>query len=266
MAHLSGRTCACQSGYLAVSGDFSRRYAAHPIVDFSPHISPSDAKIAADFDKLIYALLLLLAGFAAPAVAQTTVTSGGRDGPTTCINETEVGDSLLITQIATNFIRYTTPPVTWNQYVGRLGDASPPINVNIRAGVYNASTEALVGQALLANITNTNNYNGTSTPLIRSGLSAKTLYYLEVYAQQSGSIPKQVFARRCFMTGGAYTMNVAPSTEGRTSGCFSISEVDIGIPRTIQHVRNCWCGRKTTLSLFSSDQDNTNFLNSYGCK
>ena len=62
------------------------------------------------------------------------------------------------------------------------------------------------------------------------------------------------------MTGGTYTMTVAPGTEGRNSGCFSIS------PLTQQDVRNCWCGRKTTLPLFSSTQDNTSLLNRWGCR
>ncbi len=75
----------------------------------------------------------------------------------------------------------------------------------------------------------------------------------------SGSVPKQVLARRCFMTGGTYTMNVAPNTSGQNSGCFSIS------PLTIHDVRNCWCGRENTLPLFTTDQANLDWLNMWNC-
>ena len=210
------------------------------------------------------ATFFLLALLALPAVvtAQTTVTSNGRAGQTACMDQAEVNaESFSITEIKPSFIRYTTPAVTWTQYTGRLGDTTPPINVNIRATVYDARTEtAAVSSVLLANINSSLDYSGTNTPLIRAGLSAKTPYYLEVYADSSGSIPKQVFARRCFMTGGTYTMTVTPNTQGRSSGCFSIS------PLTQQDVRNCWCGRKTTLPLFSSAQDNTNWHNMWGCR
>ncbi len=118
---------------------------------------------------------------------------------------------------------------------------------------------ARVGEAHLGDISSTLNISARSTPLART-VSPKTSYYLEIHAAATGSIPKQVFARRCFMTGGTYTMTVAPNTQGRSSGCFAIS------PLTQQHVRNCWCGRKTTLPLFRSTQDNTDFMNRWGCR
>ncbi len=77
------------------------------------------------------------------------------------------------------------------------------------------------------------------------------------------SIPDQVFARRCFMTGGSYTIAANPIASGPTqgsSGCFTIS------PLTQQDVRNCWCGRKTTLPLFSSTQANNNWATMWGCR
>ncbi len=67
------------------------------------------------------------------------------------------------------------------------------------------------------------------------------------------------------MTGGTYTVNVAPGTEGQNSGCFAISEFNGNID-AIQHVRNCWCGRKTTLPLSNSTQDNTDFRSMWGCR
>ncbi len=102
-------------------------------------------------------------------------------------------------------------------------------------------------------------YPGESGTISGLVLAPKTSYYVQVDVRAIG-ITEQVFSRRCFMTGGTYTMNVAPNTSGQSSGCFSIS------PLTIQHVRNCWCGRKTTLPLFSSTQGNTDFLNGWGCR
>ncbi len=169
---------------------------------------------------------------------------------------------LPITALTTTSIGYTTPDITWNEYVGRIGDVPAPININFNATVYNARTKAQVNTILLANIINGNTYSGRNTSN-RFGLSAKTPYYLEFYVSQSGSIPKQVFARRCFMTGGTYAIPANPIASGPTqgsSGCFAIT------PLTQQDVRNCWCGRKTTLPLFSSTQDNTNWLNMWGCR
>ncbi len=199
---------------------------------------------------------------AGPAVAQTTVTSNGRDGPTTCLNQEEEVNAanLPITALSTTSVTYSAPAITWNQYVGRLGDVAPPAFADLWLAVFDANTkEAVTGTQAAPRISSSNNYAGGSRT--GSSLAAKTNYYVEVFTNSSGSIPKQVFARRCFMTGGTYTMNVDPnSTQGRNSGCFTVS------PLTIQHVRNCWCGRKTTLPLFSSTQDNTDFLNRWGCR
>ncbi len=169
-----------------------------------------------------------------------------------------------ITALSTSSITYTTPAITWNEYVGRLGGVSAPARTRVFHEVFKADSgrqdAVRLGRLISGGQLNTQS-------ITASGLSAKTLYYVETAVQARNadesiieSIPKQVFARRCFMTGGTYTMTVAPGTEGRSSGCFSIS------PLTQQHVRNCWCGRKTTLPLFSSTQDNTNFLNMWGCR
>ncbi len=202
-----------------------------------------------------------------PVAAQTTVTSNGREGPTACLDQGEVDAlSFSITALNTATVSYTTPPITWNQYVGRLGDTTPPLKANIYVGVYNAGTKVILGRAFLGDISTTRNISAHNTPLARGGLSAKTVYYLEVYADPIGSIPKQVFARRCFMTGGTYTMTVAPGTQGKSSGCFSISEQTGYNWSSAQHVRNCMCGRGNTLPRFRSTQDNTAFLNALGCR
>ncbi len=203
------------------------------------------------------ALAATLALSAVPAVAQTTVTSNGREGPTACLDKAEVDSAdLPITALSTTSVTVTTPSITWNQYVGRLGDTSPPANVHLLLRVISAANAGLANSDSLGTINNRSDYEGESKSF--SNLSTNTNYYVEVYAR---STPVQVFARRCFMTGGTYTMTVTPnSTQGRNSGCFTVR------PLTIQHVRNCWCGRKTTLPLFSSTQDNTDWLNKWGCR
>ncbi len=211
-------------------------------------------------------MLLLLAGLAAPATAQTTVTSDGREGPTACLGQEEVNAANFpITALSTTSITYTTPAITWSEYVGRLGDTPAAASARIFYEVF----EVGIGRPVAtANEILSSGGQTSSRNLTEGGLSAKTLYYVETaaVARDAGNnlisdIPRQVFARRCFMTGGTYTMNEDPnSTQGRNSGCFTIS------PLTIQHVRNCWCGRKTTLPLFSSPQDNTDFLNRWGCR
>ncbi len=208
------------------------------------------------------ALVALTLALPAAVTAQTTVTSSGRDGPTACLDQTQVNaGNLIITALSTTSVTFTTPGITWNQYVGRLGDVTPPESVVVLAHVFNARTNARVGGQNSIGILN--NSLGLSTVSAGSssiaGLAAKTNYYAEFFVSATLSTPKQVFARRCFMTGGTYTMTVAPNTSGRSSGCFSIS------PLTQQDVRNCWCGRENTLPLFSSDQDNLDWLNMWNC-
>ncbi len=164
---------------------------------------------------------------------------------------------------------YTTPAITWNQYVSQLSDVPAPAAARVWFEVHNVRTGVRLATARFAL---SSDGQVETRSLNQTGLSAKTLYYVETVVQARDaennlvpSIPDQVFARRCFMTGGTYTMNVAPGTEGRSSGCFSISEFK-GNMDTIQHVRNCWCGRKTVLPLFSSTQDNTDLLNRWGCR
>ena len=196
---------------------------------------------------------------AGPAWAQTTVTSSGREGPTTCVGSAEIdAANMPITALSTSSVTITAPQVTWSQVLARLGDGQAPFNAVVYAEVINAQTGVRAGNlGLLGIISSTSpTYAGGSQAL--SGLAARSLYHVEIYASPAGR-PVQYLARRCFMTGGSYTMAVDPAA-GQTSGCFSIS------PRTIQDVRNCWCGRRNTLPLFGDATDNSNFLDSIGCR
>ncbi len=213
-------------------------------------------------------MLLLLAGLAVPVAAQTTVNSNGREGPTACLSESEVNAANLpITTLSATSITFTTPAITWNEYVGRLGDIPAPARTRVFHEVFKADTMQR-HSATLARLISGGQLNTQS--ITASGLSAKTLYYVETAVQARDadeniieSISDQVFARRCFMTGGTYTIAANPIASGPTqgsTGCFTIT------PLTQQDVRNCWCGRKTTRPLFNSTQDNTNWLNRWGCR
>ncbi|MCY4289398.1 MAG: hypothetical protein OXC63_12490, partial [Aestuariivita sp.] len=195
---------------------------------------------------------------AAPVWAQTTVTSSGREGPTACMGGRAEIDAANapITALSTSGGTVTVPGVTWGSYVGRFGDGGRPTgSATVAAAIYNAETGVRRGGLQsFAFISSGSNYSGGSMTM--SGLEAKTPYYVEFSVNKSG-FEDQVFARRCFMTGGNYTMTVNPAS-GQTSGCFAIS------PRTPQDVRNCWCGRASTLPLFGDGTDNSNFLDSIG--
>ncbi len=181
--------------------------------------------------KLRNLLLLLLAGLAVPAAAQTTVTSSGREGPTACLERQQVNaGNIPITALSTTSVTFTNPTITWNQYVTRLGDIPAPAKAFVTFGVYNADTDSLIGRTF---VTLRSGQSFSSRTNSRSGLAAKTPYYLEatVQAQDADdnpvqSIPDQVFARRCFMTGGTYTISANPIASGPTqgsTGCFTIS-------------------------------------------
>ncbi|MCY4308536.1 MAG: hypothetical protein OXC57_09725 [Rhodobacteraceae bacterium] len=98
--------------------------------------------------------------------------------------------------------------------------------------------------------------------LSRTGLAARTPYYVEVRAVPQGR-PLQVLARRCFMTGGTYTITNLSINNG-SNGCFSIS------PLTIHHVRNCLCGRGATGSVTIDGSavswDYSSIRSNWGCR
>ena len=211
--------------------------------------------------KLRNLMLLLLAGLAAPAVAQTTVTSSGRDGPTACLNQEEVNaTSIPITALSTTAVTFTRPVIRWDQYVGRLGDVPAPESATMSSKVFEASTKTEVGNGISGPITPFQIQVSRSQTV--SGLTPKTSYYAEVAVTSSGKLTP-VFARRCFMTGGSYTIPANPIASGPTqgsTGCFTITAL------TQQDVRDCWCGRTTTRPLFSATQDNTDWANMWGCR
>ena len=206
-----------------------------------------------------------MTAMAAPVMAQTSVTSSGREGQTACVGVAEIdAANMPITALSTNSVTVTVPEVTWSQVTAPLGDGQAPLFASIYVGVYNGNTGVLVNSTEsgvpVMTISSGTDYAGGS--LSRTGLAARTPYYVEVRAVPQGR-PVQVLARRCFMTGGSYTMAVNPAA-GQTSGCFSIS------PRTIQDVRNCMCGRGNNsprvLGLFTDETQNQALRDSLGCR
>jgi len=207
--------------------------------------------------------LLLLAVLAGPAWAQTTVTSSGREGPTTCIGSAEIdAANMPITALSTSGVTVTAPQVTWSQVLARLGDGQAPTNSVIGVNVFNAETGTTAGNSGAVGVISSSSPTYAGGSVARTGLAARTLYFIEVDAGITGQ-SGQTLARRCFMTGGSYTMAVDPAA-GQTSGCFSIS------PRTIQDVRNCFCGRGNNsprvLGLFTDETQNQALRDSLGCR
>ncbi len=180
-----------------------------------------------------------------------------------CLDQTEINaENMPITALSTTRVTFTAPAIAWSQYVGRLGDTTPPTSAQLFYVVKNARTDAVVGR-IPTPLTSGVTVPGQSDDI--SNLSAKTSYYLEVNVNSS-SHEDIVFARRCFMTGGSYAMTVAPGTQGKSSGCFSISEQTGYNLSSAQHVRNCMCGRGSTLPRFNDAVANTAFLNALGCR
>lgn len=166
--------------------------------------------------------------------------------------------NLPITALSTSSVSFTVPQVTWSQVVAPLGDGQAPVNAFVYAEVLNARTGVRAGTNSVLAIIDSSSPTYAGGSRTNSSLTANTPYYIHYYTAPAG-LEAQTFGRRCFMTGGTYTMNVNPAS-GQTSGCFSIS------PRTIEDVHNCWCGRRNTLPLFSDSTENTNFVDSLGCR
>ena len=199
---------------------------------------------------------------AGPAWAQTSVTSSGREGPTACVGSAEIdAANMPITALSTSGVTVTAPQVTWSQVIARLGDGQAPANSIISVNVFNAETGTVVGNSGAVGVISSSSPTYAGGSVTRTGLEARTLYFIEVDAGITGV--GQTLARRCFMTGGSYTMAVDPAA-GQTSGCFSIS------PLTIQDVRNCLCGRGNNsprvLGLFTDETQNQALRDSLGCR
>ncbi len=141
-----------------------------------------------------------------------------------------------ITALSTTGVTYTTPAITWNEYVGQLGDIPAPVKARIVFTVRHAGT----GSTKPSFITLNSGGQVTTETRTETDLSAKTNYYVDavIHALDADDslvqgIPQQVFARCCFMTGGTYTMNVDPNdTQGRNSGCFTISPLTFSMSAT----------------------------------
>jgi len=210
------------------------------------------------FPGALAAALMMLA---APVMAQTNVTSNGREGQTTCIGQVEQNTANMpITALSTTSVTVMVPEVTWSQVLAPIGDGQRPASAPVFLDAVDANTGLKVGPDLFGLLSSTS-VTIASQPVVRSSLSAKSLYYLHYYAAPAGS-PLQTLGRRCFMTGGTYTMTVNPGEGRDTSGCFSIS------PRTIQDVRNCFCRCQNNQPLFSSTSTPTQaaFRQGIGCR
>ena len=115
---------------------------------------------------------------AAPVAAQITVTSNGREGPTTCVGEAEIdAANMPITALSNSSMTVTVPAVTWSQFVGRFSDGQSPSSAFIRVAVFNAKTGARKGgEVLLRDLSSSNPNYGGVTGQVFSGLDAKTPY------------------------------------------------------------------------------------------
>ncbi len=211
--------------------------------------------------KLAAAVLvaMLMAG---PVWAQTTVTSNGREGQTTCRGQAEINaTNMPFTALSTTSVTVTAPEITWSQVLAPLGDGQAPANAIISVNVFDQTNTGIGNSGAVATISSGSpTYAGGS--VTRTGLSANTLYFVEIDIGIAGR-QGRTFGRRCFMTGGTYTMTTNPAP-GMTSGCFSIS------PRTPQDVRNCLCGRGNNsprvLGLFTDETQNQALRDSLGCR
>ena len=201
---------------------------------------------------------MLMAG---PAGAQTTVTSNGREGQTTCRGQAEINaTNMPFTALSTTSVTVTAPEITWSQVLAPLGDGQAPANAIISVNVFDQTNTGIGNSGAVATISSSSpTYAGGS--VTRTGLSANTLYFVEIDIGIAGR-QGRTFGRRCFMTGGTYT--VPTHVGGQTSGCFAIS------PRTPQDVRNCLCGRGNNsprvLGLFNNETQNQALRDSLGCR
>ena len=152
-----------------------------------------------------------MTAMAAPVMAQTSVTSSGREGPTACVGVAEVNAANLpITALSISGVTVTAPQVTWSQVLAPLGDGQAPSNAVVAANIVNGRTKAEVGDLSVLGIISSSSPTYAGGSSTKTGLEARTLYEVEVVASPAGGT-SHVIARRCFMTGGSYTMAVDPA-------------------------------------------------------
>ena len=142
----------------------------------------------------------------------------------------------------------------------RAGDGGGA-SFGIAIALYDGRTGALLQSPALGFAIDSSNPDMEVRQPTPFTVSPKTPYLAEIWVT-TGLGQNNKLTEICFMTGGTYAMTADPGASQTTNGCFSIS------PRTIQDVRNCWCGRKTNLPLFSVTSTPTQaaFRQSIGCR
>ena len=191
-----------------------------------------------------------------------TITAPGLIGPRACMGAGETDDPLSGSiSIANNGAVTLTITAFDNLYSslrGKLGDSAPS-TFTIKDRVINLGTGTQVEGSFATITSSSPNLNASPSP--HRSLADKTVHVFEVFIDEIGT----PLLRRCFMTGGSYTITNQSFDVANTgsNGCFSIS------PRTPLDVRNCLCGRGTTGSVTFNGRtetyDYSSFRNNLGC-
>jgi len=201
-------------------------------------------------------------------VGQTTVTTDGLIGPTACVTrmENKQYDVLEVHAMTSTRVTFRTKAYLnlYSALRARAGDGGAT-SFGIAFALYNGRTGALLQSPALGFAIDSSNPDMAVRQPAPITVSPKTPYLAEIWVT-TGLGQNNKLTEICFMTGGTYTLTAAPGASDSggnlTSGCFAIS------PRTPQDVRNCWCGRKTNLPLFSATSTPTQaaFRQSIGCR
>ncbi len=197
------------------------------------------------------------------AHAQVTVTTDGLIGPSACVTrlENKQHDVLEVHAMTPTMVTFRTKayPNLYSALRARAGDGGAT-SFGIARALYNGRTGALLQSPALGFTIDSSNPDMAVRQPTPFTVTPKTPYLAEIWVN-SGLGDNNKLTEICFMTGGTYTM-VSPGTSQTTNGCFSIT------PRTVQDVRNCWCGRKTNMPLFSATSTPTQaaFRQSIGCR
>ena len=199
----------------------------------------------------------LAATVAAAPVAAQTITAPGLIGSPACVTQRELADYDVM-DIGTITPNSAVIEVkAFNNLYGALGGGGDgaPSEFSIVYSIHNAKTGSRLVRAGVRTV-NSGSPNLFTNGYTRSGLSPNTLYYASVSVFNS-----TVLARRCFMTGGTYTITNQSTdiAHNGSNGCFTIS------PRTYQDVRNCLCGRGNTGTVGATNYDYTSIRPSLGC-
>jgi len=195
-----------------------------------------------------------------------TITAPGLVGPKACLGTSEVDtfDLAEVTDITTSSARLTIKNVNnlYSQLRSMSGDGGPT-SFPIRYTYTNAKTGAKSAVNVITTVDSSNPNFGGSNP--NTGFAARTPFYFTVYTTANGWGESRPLTRRCFMTGGSYTITNQSFDIANTgsNGCFSIS------PRTPLDVRNCLCGRgargRVTFNGQTETYDYSSFQSSLGC-